>query len=545
MTLTSQILGSLAKLPRAKTTDISVDRDLQMNMPDGVILLADRWYPNKTAIEQSPIILMRSPYGRRQFGMIGRLFAERGYQVVIQSCRGTYGSGGNWFPLQNEEVDGRATLDWIAEQPWFEGKLATFGGSYLGFTQWAIAPNAPEYLKAVALSITTSNSRDVIYPSGGFALELALTWASMVEQEHGLLRMLVAQLASRRVLRRAYGTLPSADADLTAVGRHVPFFQDWIRHEDLGDTWWKPFDFSRGRKDLPPASIVGGWYDLFLPSQLEDYQALKANGRSASLTVGPWSHVSLGPFAASMREGLTLFDAIFSDDPSQLPPNRVHIFVMGSRRWIELPEWPPPCEEQLWYLGASGRLHRSSVTGSTPSDRYRYNPADPTPGIGGPSLDRANAGPRNQRSREHRSDVLTYTSDALTEELTVIGPLHAELHVRSTLKHTDFFVRLCDVSPRGRSKIISDGFQRLLPGDVTKSTDGSYSVRIVMWPTANTFRRGHRLRLQVSSGAHPMYMRNTGSGEPLQSTTGLAVAVQEIFHDVEHPSVLVLPVSRV
>jgi putative CocE/NonD family hydrolase len=132
----------------------------------------------------------------------------------------------------------------------------------------------------------------------------------------------------------------------------------------------------------------------------------------------------------------------------------------------------------------------------------------------------------------------------MTEDLTLIGPLRAELHVRSTLEHTDFFVRLCDVAPNGRSKNISDGIVRLRPGAVTRSEDNSLSVPISMWPTAHSFRRGHRLRLQVSSGAHPLFIRNTGTDEPLASATTLRAADQEIFHDPEHPSCVVLPLSR-
>jgi hypothetical protein len=513
-------------------------------MPDGAELLADRWYPIGAVVNGAPIILLRTPYGRRQWSILGRIFAERGYQVVIQSCRGTFGSGGDWVPMRNEEADGRETLSWIADQPWFDGKLATFGPSYLGLTQWAIAQDPPDYLKAVALDVTASNFRDaVVYPSGSFALETALTWLHQLEhQERGWSKVLRAQLASRRALREAYQVLPVADADVAAVGRHVQFFQDWIAHETPGDPWWEPIDFGRQRGAVPPASLVGGWYDIFLPSQLDDYQALRAAGRSATLTVGPWTHVSPGVMAAGLRDGLKLFDDQLGDNPSRLPDNPARVFVMGARRWVGLADWPPPYVEQQWYLGPGGRLHRSQTAGSTP-DRYRYDPADPTPGVGGPSLNWGSAGPKDQKKREGRADVLVFTSEALVEDLTVIGPVRAELHVRSTLEHTDFFVRLCDVSPRGRSKNLSDGIVRLRPGDVTKSADGSYWVRITMWPTANTFKRGHQVRLQVSSGAHPLFIRNTGTGEPLANGNGLCVADQEIFHDSEHPSSLVLPVS--
>jgi putative CocE/NonD family hydrolase len=544
VTLASRILGALAKLPPATAAAISVDRDLPANMADGVRLLADRWYPTDAMTERPPVILLRTPYGRRQWSMLGRLFAERGYQVVIQSCRGTFGSGGDWVPFRNEETDGHATLDWIAGQPWFDGKLATFGPSYLGLTQWAIVRDAPDYLKAVALDVTASNFHESLFPSGSFALELALTWLHQLEhQERGWPKILGAQLASRRALQVARDVLPVADSDAVLVNRHVQFFQDWIVHENPGDSWWDPIDFGRQLGTVPPASLVGGWYDIFLPYQLDDYRALRAAGRSATLTIGPWSHVSPGGVAASLRDALKLFDDQCSDAPSQRPHNSVRIFEMGARRWLELADWPPPFEEQRWYLGPGGRLQRLPAADTAP-DRYRYDPSSPTPGIGGASLNASNAGPKDQRRREERADVLTYTSEALTADLRVIGPLGADLHVGSTLEHTDFFARLCDVSPRGRSKNLSDGIVRLRPGDVTKSADGSFSIRISMCPTANTFKRGHRIRLQVSSGAHPLFIRNTGTGEPLASATNIRVADQEIFHDAEHPSSLVLPVSR-
>jgi len=544
MTLASRVLGSLARLPPATVGAVAVDRDVPATMADGVVLLADRWFPAGAGSEHPPIVLLRTPYGRRQWEMIGRLFAERGYQVVLQSCRGTFGSGGDFVPFRNEAADGRETLAWIAGQPWFGGKLATFGPSYLGLTQWAMMSDAPDYVRAVALDVTASCFRDsATYPSGVFGLESALTWIQLIEhQEKGWRRVLAGQLAGRRALRVAQGTLPVTEADAAAVGHDVGFFRDWIGHEQPGDPWWDPVDFGRDVGGIPPASLVGGWYDIFLPSQLDDYRALREAGRSVTLTIGPWSHSSPGVMGASLRDALKLFAGQFDDPPRQVPEKAVRIFVMGARRWVELAQWPPPFEEQRWYLGAGGTLDRSPPADTAP-DRYRYDPAHPTPGVGGPSLNLGNAGPKNQRRREARADVLTYTSEALTEDLTVIGPLRTDLHVRTSLEHTDFFVSLCDVSPRGRSKNLSDGIVRLHPGDVVKDADGSFSLRISMWPTANTFRRGHRIRLQVSSGAHPLFIRNTGTGEPLVSATRLCAADQEIFHDPDHPSSIVLPVS--
>ncbi|HEY7948300.1 MAG TPA: CocE/NonD family hydrolase, partial [Acidimicrobiales bacterium] len=287
MTVASRILGLLANLPAATTTDVSVERDLPAKMADGVTLLADRWHPAGSGGPLPPVILLRTPYGRRQWaGVIGRLFAERGYQAVVQSCRGTFGSGGEWVPFRHEEADGRATLDWIAQQSWFSGQLATFGPSYLGLTQWAVAQDPPKYLKAMALDVTASDFRQaVVYPSDCFAMGTSLAWIRLLEyQESGRWESLRAQLTSRRALREAAEVLPAPEADRIAAGRPVSFFRDWISHESPGDSWWDPVNFGQRLGNVVPTSFVGGWYDIFLPSQLADYRALRDAGRDARLT---------------------------------------------------------------------------------------------------------------------------------------------------------------------------------------------------------------------------------------------------------------------
>jgi putative CocE/NonD family hydrolase len=546
MTVISRVLGSLARLPPATAAAVGVERDLRATMPDGVILLADRWYPSSAPGVGAPVILLRTPYGRRQWaGMIGRLFAERGYQVVIQSCRGTFGSAGAWVPFRNEQVDGRATLEWIAGQPWFAGALGTFGPSYLGLTQWALADDPPPYLRAMALDVTASSFREaVVYPMECFALGTSLTWLQLLEhQELGWWRAVRAQGADRKALSAAYNVLPVADADTVAVGRRVPFFQDWLEHERPDDSWWEPVHFGRRLGDGPPVSLVGGWYDIFLPSQLEDYTALRRAGRSVRLTVGPWSHASPGTIAASLRDGLTWFDGHLNEGSETGPRPLVRIFVMGARRWVEFPQWPPPSDEQVWFLGEGETLRRSPPQGS-PSDQYRYDPNDPTPAVGGAALSWTDSGPKDQRSREERPDVLCYTSEVLRGAVTVIGPLSTDLHVRSTADHCDFFVRLCDVGRKGRSRNLSDGIVRLRPGVGVRSPDGTISITITMGPTAHTFLRGHRIRLQVSSGAHPLFVRNLGTGEPLKTASTLRVTDQEVLHDADHPSRLRMPVTQ-
>jgi uncharacterized protein len=544
MTVWSRVAASVVRLPPPLTTSVSVERGLTAKMPDGVELLADRWHPTDPSGGLATV-LIRSPYGRSVMGPLGRLYAERGYQVIVQSCRGTFGSGGEFVPVRNEQADGHATLEWVAAQPWFDGRLVMWGGSYLGLTQWAVAQDAPDFVRALSFQVTASNFRDsVVYPGGAFALETALAWLHEIKnQELGWRTVLRTRLRGARVVSTSSDVLPIGKSDSAAIGEPMPFYQDWLAHGAPDDPWWDCVDFGRRLDKVPPASFIGGWYDLFLRAQVADYEALRGSGRPARLTIGPWTHASPALFAETVRDGPRWFDTQLGERRGTAPLAPVRIFVMGSRTWQEFSTWPPAGEPERWYLGRSATLSPTPPADSAP-DRFHYNPHDPTPAAGGPSLNVTSAGRKDQRRREQRRDVLTYTSPVLTEDRTVIGPLTATLYVRSTLEHTDFFVRLCDVSEKGKSLNLSDGIVRLIPGSVTKEPDGVSRLDIAMWPTANTFRAGHRIRLQVSSGAHPLFNRNAGTGEPLATGANLRSADQEVFHDPAHPSSLALHVVR-
>ncbi len=543
MTVFSRIAASVVRLSAPQTTAVSVERGLTAKMPDGVELLADRWYPTHPAAGPATV-LIRTPYGRTIMGPLGRLYAERGYQVVVQSCRGTFGSGGAFVPVRNEQADGHATLDWLAAQPWFDGRLVMWGGSYLGMTQWAVAQDAPDFLRALSFQVTAANFRDsVVFPGGAFALETGLAWLHELKyQELGWSAVLRARLRAARVVATASEILPLGQCDSGAVGESVAFYQDWLAHSTPGDPWWQDADFGRRLDRVPPASFIGGWYDLFLKAQVDDYEALRRAGRTARLTIGPWTHASPALFAETVRDGPRWFDSQLGTGRADRQDAPVRVFVMGSRTWQEFSTWPPAGDTERWYLGRGGILSSAPPNDDSLPDGYHYNPHDPTPAVGGASLNVPTAGRKEQSRRERRRDVLTYTSPVLTDDLTVIGPLTATLHVRSSLEYTDFFVRLCDVTAQGRSFNLSDGIVRLVPGAVEPGEDGVTKLDIALWPTANTFRAGHRIRLQVSSGAHPLCNRNAGTGEPLATGANLRSADQEVFHDGAHPSSIALHV---
>src|SRR6202034_2693523 len=241
------------------------------------------------------------------------------------------------------------------------------------------------------------------------------------------------------------------------------------------------------------------------------------------------------------RDSVAWLRAHLLDDRSLLRPDPVRIFVTGAEEWRDLPAWPPDTQPQSWHLQPDGALGTGSPGASEP-DRYSYHPGDPTPGLGGPVGLQGTARMDN-RMLEARSDVLTYTSTPLPADLELFGEVSADLFVRSSREHTDFFARLCDVDPTGASINICDALLRLTPGRPASEPDATIRLRFPLWPAAHRFRRAHRLRLQVSSGAHPRYARNPGSGEPLATATTLLTARQAVYHDAAHPSAVLLPVS--
>jgi putative CocE/NonD family hydrolase len=545
MTLLSRLLGLLFRLPPAETYNVAIDRDLKITMPDGAVLLADHYYPRGS--EKPPTILVRSPYGRSgPFALLfAHPYAERGFQVLIQSCRGTFGSGGTFDAFRNEHGDGLATVAWLQQQPWFSGQFATAGPSYLGFTQWSLVGEAGPNLKAMAVQISASEVRSLTYAGESFGLDNAFTWLQTIfhqEESGGAQR--AAQRREPELRRKVFAHLPIQDLDTLSVGQRVKFYQDWLVHHQPNDPWWQVVDFSETVPQFTmPIYLQGGWYDIFLPYQLQDYARLRAAGGQPYLTIGPWNHVHLQGLATMVRESIVWFRAHLLNDKSRLRAKSVRINVMGINEWREYDSWPPPgYTPQAWHLQAGRRLAPDSPIASAP-DTYRYDPADPTPAIGGMSLS-DNSGPKDNRALEARPDVMCYDSDRLTQAVEVIGAVTATLYVKSTLEHTDFFARLCDVAPNGKSINICDGLLRLVPGRPAPQADGSLKITVELWPTAYCFKAGHRIRLQLSSGSHPRYARNPGSGEPLGTATQLRAADQTIFHDPDHPSAIVLPVNR-
>ncbi|MFI5912778.1 CocE/NonD family hydrolase [Dactylosporangium sp. NPDC051541] len=561
-------VGRWLKLPPAVTARVTATRAIPIRMRDGANLRADHYSPAVDA--DLPTVLVRTPYGRgAPTNILCRAVAQRGFHVLIQSCRGTADSGGTFEPLAQEREDGLDTLDWLRVQPWYDGRLLTYGPSYVGFVQWALAAEAGDELKAMATIVTASDFGPPTYAGGAFSLDTVLTWSALLEAQRGpRLENAVELLRGQPRLQRGLARVPMVEADRVTVGAEIEFFQRWLAEADPANPYWTQRGHAHRLPNVTaPVLMIGGWYDIFLPWQLADYTALRAAGQHPHLTIGPWHHGSPALFQQSAAEAVAWFRA-HTGGPEQIRDHPVRVHVGGADGWLELRDWPPPKSRvQRWYLGEAGTLtpdvhdHPAAdedlwptpegTTDTPPAevspgaqlDSFIYDPKDPTPALGGPRLVGKIAGRRDNRPLESRPDVLTFTSAPLTEPLSVVGPVSAEITVRATTAgrdedtpapYFDVFVRLCEVDEQGRSWNICDGLARARP-DRTPDTP----IHVDLWPTAHRFTPGRRVRIQISGGAHPRFSRNPGTGAPL----GHELELRKVRQEILSPSYVNLPLS--
>ncbi len=507
----SKMLSRAWSLPPQRNY-VAIERNVQVPMSDGTVLLADHYLP--VTSQPAATVLVRCPYGRgAPFSLLeAQLVAERGFHVLLQSCRGTFGSGGRFEPMRREASDGQDTVAWLRDQSWFDGRLATFGASYLGFVQWALALDPPPELTAAVVVVGPHDFSRTAYRNGAFDLYNFLSWSDLIVNQERLnpLTGMVRQATADRRLRPALDRAPVTEGARGLLGTQAPWFDTWLEHPDLTDPFWGPLQCGAALDRISvPTLLIGGWQDLFLEQTIEQYQALAARGVPTRLLIGPWTHLDTATKAgAAFTESLAWLERHVGQAPGEpATGHSVRIWVGGAREWRDLATWPPPGPApQHWYLGPGGTLSRNEPVGG-PLASFRYDPADPTPSVGGAIL-ALNAGVRDNRAVEQRPDVLVFSSEPLAEPVETVGDVSAELHVTRDNPNADLFVRLCDVGPRGRSRNVCDGIVRLTAADPLAGI-----VRVSLIAAAHRFGRGHRLRLQVCGGAHPRFARNPGNGQ--------------------------------
>ena len=529
--------------------------DVRVRMRDGVELSTNVFRPSGAA--KVPALLVRTPYGKGEnLAATYATFLSAGYAVVVQDVRGRGDSGGDFRPLEQEVADGHDALNWIGAQPWCTGRIGMLGASYLGIVQWKAALSNSPFLKAISPAVSGSDEYEDRFYSKGGALKLGhrLLW---------LAENLRAPLFPMPAFAKYVLNLPLRTSDRAAAGQTLEILQTALDHPTY-DSYWKSLS-TRGQLDQVrvPVLAFGGWYDNFAENDLEAFSRLRALSREARIVIGPWPHnvpsafagYDFGPEANRAIRPLQLkwFDHwLKSANPNRAAPFEgppARLYAMGVNRWQDASEWPPRGKQAALYLAAGGRLQEKRPAGDKP-DTYVYDPRNPVPTAGGPVCCNPRVfpwGPIDQRPVEQRPDVLVYTGQPLERDLEVTGVIRVVMWASTSAPDTDFTAKLVDVRPDGFAVNLCDGILRLRyreslerplaarPGDI-------YKLIIGAGVTSNVFRKGHRIRLEISSSNFPRFDRNPNTGRPVAGETELRTARQTIYHDTLHPSYLLLPV---
>lgn len=531
-------VSRVLKLPEP-TTRYRVDPGLPVPMRDGVTLRADHYIP----ATDRPLgtILVRGPYGRAfPFSIIyARVYAARGYHVVFQSVRGTFGSGGDFVPMVHEADDAADTVAWLRRQPWFTGTFGTIGLSYLGFTQWALLSDPPPELAAAVVTVGPHDLHMSSWGRGAFALNDFLGWSDMVaNQETSALNRLAFQLRARRRLTEAASAVPLGEAGRSLLGTGSPWYESWVEHPDPDDPFWERMRMTAALdRCTVPVLLLSGWQDIFVDQTIDQYRQLRDRGVDVAMTVGPWTHEQMVTKAAGETavETLEWLGAHLAGKRVAPRAQPVRIYVTGSTRpgWVDLPDWPPATTDRVFYLQPRGGLAVDPPPSDASPTVFRFDPADPTPTIGGRLLTR-DSGYRDDTRLALRDDVVSFTSAPLQASLCVCGSPVVELAYDTDNPHFDVFIRLSEVDANGRSRNVSDGFGRF-----SSAPDGP--IRLELDPVAHRFSVGSRLRVMVAGGCHPRFARNLGTGEPAISGRAMRPSTHTVRHG--EASTLTLPVG--
>jgi putative CocE/NonD family hydrolase len=510
-------------------------------MRDGAGLATDLTLPADGGPRAA--LLVRTPYSLPNGEDILKAFVhdggsaalvEDGWAVVVQSCRGRYESEGVFEPFLCELDDGYDCVEWVAAQPWCDGRVVMTAPSYPGLTQTMAALARPPSLAAINPQVTMLDPRRYWVQEGGaMVLDFNFEWAGgwlIVNQER-------RTQAEREAVNRM--VTDDKDAEIAVPLATMPLrqlcstFDAWVRDDP---DHWAPLEaaLDAGPADVP-AFHFAGWYDLFCEGSLAAYERMKQGAAPQRLVVGPWIHratfgqqfggMDFGPAANGGLMGFKAQMTSWLRDAADGKPvaTGAAVFVLGDNEWVELPDWPPPAVPVALYLGPGGTLVSAAPAASGGVDRFVYNPDDPVPTTGGRTV-QPWAGPLDQREVEQRDDVLVYTGDVLAEDFRIAGLVTAEIDFATTAASADVTVKLVDVYPDGRAILILDSAQRspFTPGEAT-------AVTVTLGHIAATFKAGHRVRVEVSSSNFPRLDRNPSDGTPAHAAAALFPAEQSVY----------------
>jgi hypothetical protein len=551
---------------------VKISLDVRVPMRDGVTLSADVYLP--AAPGRHPTVLFRTPYNKVSDAVINGActFARAGVAVVYMDVRGRGDSDGVFVPYRHDGVDGYDAVEWCAAQPWSNGKVGTCGGSYLGRIQWLTALLRPPHLTAMCVLVTPSDP--FVETPTGTPGPMHLCWLHYVSGR-------VVQNFQVVDWEKVYWHVPLLTMD-EAAGRSIPHWREELAHPQV-DEYWDAISYQHKFDQVDvPVLHISGWYDdeqIGTPlnfTRMTQHAATEHARRHQKLLMGPWDHavnsksklgeVDFGPHALIDLRGeqIRWFKRWLADEPSQGGPQTdteppVRLFVMGTNQWRDEGEWPLARTQYTpFYLHSGGGANSrhgdgvlsdeppAGLAAANPPDRFTYDPLRPVPFITEPVSSQI-GGPDDYAAIENRADVLVYTTPPLDQDVEVTGPVQVRLFAASSAPDTDFAAKLVDVWPNGFAQRITDGLVRArfragMAAPTLIEPGRIYEYLIDLWYTAQVFRRGHCIRVEISSSAFPKYDRNHNTGHALGTDTEFRIAEQTIYHDADHPSCIVLPI---
>jgi putative CocE/NonD family hydrolase len=519
-------------------------KSVMVPMRDGVKLRTIIYLP---ASGPCPAVLTRGYSAGGLSGHAGR-FNKAGYAFVSQQCRGGGGADGSRF--LPDDKDGYDCIEWISKQPWCNGDIAMWGGSYWGLTQWRAAIAQHPNLKAIVPGFADAEHWKYGYRSYG-AIHLKMTTQSNRAIPGG-------KRYSLQQWKKMLMFLPLFDMDRKFLGRENKLWNDYITHSSY-DGYWKAIgmrDGNRYTKIKIPVYIMSGFRDYYSGAAFESYNILKALATSNEVRVRVADMGHSG--APDITDTIRWLDYLLKDKDTGIkdePPIKIQV---RHDRWRMENDWPlKGTRFTNYYLSSPdgsrlGALRTRPPAREAPT-RYSYDPNDPvlTLGANGSHFPVPNllvVGPADQRPNESRQDVLVYSTSPLAEDVAMIGPVTARLYAASSAKDTDFTVKLMDVCPDGRALNVTEGIVRarfrnsiwdtpslIEPGKI-------YQYKVELLPVAIIFKKGHRIRIHVSSSSWPLWDRNQNTGNPIGMDSEIVVARQTIYHDENHASRITLPI---
>lgn len=558
------------ELPAAEYEHIQ-EQDYWIEMPDGIRLYARVTMPEKEG--KWPVILTRTPYAvvdiSERYLTVAAL-AKRGYAVVYNHVRGTIASEGEWLPFEYERSDGRAVVDWIGKQPWCNGNIGTMGGSYMGHVQWSVADYQHPMLKTMFISVYGPHPYHIFYRRGMFRQDIWTGWAATMLQDNRY--RCFSQIEEAELRKKAYGVRPQAELGEQMKQKECEWYKNWTENIRESDPYWSEGfwkELEESVKDIKiPLFLHGGWFDIFLRSQLDVYHRLSEDVRNKScFMIGPWCHTTKpgGPLEYPnenragilyIKAALEWFDYQLKGKENVHPLGKVEAYCIGDNQWNILDDTSLSSGKEIFYMNleekSAGKLQKQYPK-TNESVKYVYDPAEPVQSCGGTLLFNIKdplAGPdcsTYQPDVGSREDVISLISDTFSENLYIMGAIKTHLFVSSNASATAFTIKVMEVFADGKCVNIIDDITDIrwrnetdvVPYEPNSIVELVMEMNEIHW----MLKSGSKLRIDISSSNFPAYHIHPNVEEIWSQTKEIRIAEQTVYSGPQHLSRIEIPVK--